>query len=140
MRSPQYGSAHHASLGAACAPDPAHRLAPSRQRCLSIPLQDVGCDAHGDPLRGLVHRVSREVRVARRGLDLSVAQQTSDHREAFSQRQGAAGVRMAQVVQPDVMKSRARSYGAPSLVDVPQVRARLPAWQDPGIPIDAWQG
>ncbi len=41
-------------------------------------LQNVLRDARGDPFRGLLRRIARLVRVARRGFDLSVAQQTTD--------------------------------------------------------------
>ena len=70
--------------------------------------EDIGRDARGDPLRGLLRRIPRQVRVARRSSNLFVAQQTPDHGKGLAQGQGAAGVRMTEVVDPDIMKSSAR--------------------------------
>ena len=52
----------------------------------AVGLQNIRSDAVGDPSRRLVHRLSREVRIARRGLDLTVAEQLADHRQALAQR------------------------------------------------------
>ena len=65
---------------------------------------DIRRDARGDALCGLFHRVARQMGVARRGLYLAVAQQLPDHREGLAQRQGAAGVRVSQVVDPDALE------------------------------------
>ena len=78
------------------------------------------------------------MRVSRRGLDLSVAQKAPDHGKGLAQGQGAAGVRMTEVVDPDIMKSSARPDDLPGVIDLAQVRTRLPAGYDPGIPLDAW--
>ena len=71
--------------------------------------------------------------VSRRRLDLPVAQQTPDHGKGLAQGQGAADVRVAQVMDPHAIEARARADGPPGLVDVPKVRARLPARYDPRV-------
>ena len=54
-------------------------------------VQYVGRDALRNPFRCLVHRIAREMRVARRGLDTRVTEQFPDHGESLAQRQGARG-------------------------------------------------
>ena len=50
--------------------------------------QYVRADAGGNPGRRFLHRVSREMGVAGRRLDLAVTQQLADRRQALAQRQG----------------------------------------------------
>ncbi len=51
----------------------------SRDAFRRVFLQYVGCDAFRDTLRGLMRRVSREVRVSRRGLSPGVAKEFPYH-------------------------------------------------------------
>ena len=51
----------------------------SRDAFRRVFLQYVGCDAFRDTLRGLMRRVSREVRVSRRGLSPGVAKEFLYH-------------------------------------------------------------
>ena len=44
---------------------------------------------------------------------------------------------MAQIVQPQALESRTLADGPPGLVDVPEVRPRLPAGYDPGAVVGA---
>ena len=46
-------------------------------------LQDIRGEAVGDPGRRLVHRLTREMRITRGGLDLAVAEQLADHRQGL---------------------------------------------------------
>ena len=71
--------------------------------------------------------------VARRGLDLPVAQQLPDHREGLPQRQGAAGVGMSQIVDPDVFQARLLADDSPDVIEAAQAPARLPAGYDPRV-------
>ena len=42
-------------------------------------LKDIRCNAAGDPLRRLVEGVPRQMGIARRRLDVAVAEQLPDH-------------------------------------------------------------
>ena len=42
-------------------------------------VQDVDRDALNDPFRRIAHRIAREMGIARRGLDPSMAQEFPDH-------------------------------------------------------------
>ena len=47
-------------------------------------LPNIGRNALGDPLRRLMERVLRQMRVARRRLDIVVTEQLADHRQAVA--------------------------------------------------------
>ena len=67
-----------------------------RKPCALIVSQDVGGDAVGYAGSRFLHRIPREMGIARRGLDLSVAEQLSG--QALTERQGAARIGMSEVV------------------------------------------
>ncbi len=102
-------------------------------RRLAVPLQQVFGDARGDPLGGLTHRIAREMRVARGGLDPRVAQELPDHGESLAERESPRCERMAQVMEAHFVKARARADGPPGVIELPEVRTRLPAGDHPGI-------
>ena len=60
--------------------------------------QNVGRDALRDPFRRLAHRIAREMRIARRGLDPGVTQEFPDHGKALAQRQGPACKGMTKIM------------------------------------------
>ena len=68
--------------------------------------QNVRRDTLRDPFLGLLRRVPSQVRAARRGLDVGVAEQFGDHGEGLAECEGAVGVGMAQVVDPDHPRAR----------------------------------
>ena len=67
-----------------------------RRPCAHIVSQDVGGDAVGYAGSRFLHRIPREMGMARRGLDLSVAEQLSG--QALTERQGAARIGVLEVV------------------------------------------
>ena len=99
--------------------------------------QNIHRDAPGDSLRGLLHRIPRQMRVPGRGLHLAVAQQLSDHRQALPQRQCAAGIRMTQVMDPDAVQAGPHPDNLPGMIEGAHMRAPLPARYDPGIALHA---
>ena len=54
--------------------------------------REVPADAPGDPCRGVLDRVPRQMRVAGGRLHLRVTQQLPDHREAFAERQRSRSI------------------------------------------------
>ncbi len=67
--------------------------------------QDVRADTLGDLGRRRSDRLPREMGVARRRLDLVVAEKLPDHRQAFADRERPRGERMAKIVKPDVVET-----------------------------------
>ena len=59
---------------------------------------EVPADASGDPRGGVLNGIPGKMRVPGCGLHLGVTEQLPNHREAFAQRQGAAGVRVPEIV------------------------------------------
>ena len=102
--------------------------------------QDVRADAAGDLGSGRLHRVPRQMRVSRRDLNLRVAEQLPDHRQALAQRQRARGKAVPQVVDAYVAQAGARPDAPPRVLQVGEMGARLPAGNDPGIVRVARQG
>jgi hypothetical protein len=90
-----------------------HRLSQSREchgaRRFGVKLNDFSGSAVDEsrdiarhPFRRRFDRVSSQVGVARRGLDLRVAEQLADHGQAFAESHGTRRERMAQVVDAHV--------------------------------------
>ena len=52
-------------------------------------LQNIGSNVVGDSFRRLMDRIARQMGVARRRLDIAVAQQLADHRKGFAECQRA---------------------------------------------------
>ena len=73
--------------------------------------QYIRSDAGRDPGRRFLHRVTGEMGVASRRLDLGVPQQLADHRQALAERQGPAGEAVSEIV--DYEHRRARPAPAP---------------------------
>ena len=63
-----------------------------------VAFPQVGADAAGDAGGGGLDRIPGEVGVARRGLDLGVAEQLADHGEALAERQRPRGEGMAYIM------------------------------------------
>ena len=77
--------------------------------------------------------------IPRGRLNLRMPEQFADHRQALAQRQCPRGERVAQVIQPDLIKARPLSDRLPGLVQVHQVGARLVSRDHPGIAGNARQ-
>ena len=90
-------------------------------------------DAPGDPCRGGLDRVPSQMRVSGGRLNLGMAEQLPDHREALAQGQRPRRIRMPDVVDAHVVEPGPHAYGLPRPVDVGHVRARLGSRNDPGI-------
>lgn len=56
-----------------------------------------------DLMRSLPDRIGREVSITRRRLDLGVAEQFSDHREALAEGQAPRSEGVAQIVDPHIL-------------------------------------
>ena len=82
-------------------------------------------DVVGDAGCGVPDGVAGEVGVAGGGLDLGVAQQLRDHRQALAEGKGAARVGVAQVVDAHVVEAGAGAHAAPRLEDAGETLARL---------------
>ena len=68
---------------------------------MRAPAVEDGGDAGGDLLRCRLHRVGGEVGIAGRRLDLGVAEQLADHRQAFAKGHGARREALAEVGEAD---------------------------------------
>ena len=87
-----------------------------------------------------VHGVARQMRIACRGLDLAVAEQLSDHRETFAERQRPRRVTVSEIVDTHILEVGPRPHDEPGVVEIAQPRARLRADDDPGIVGETRQG
>ena len=76
-------------------------------------LQDISGYAVGDPLSGVMDRIARQMSVARRGLDVAVAEQLSDHRQSLPERQRTRSEAVAQVVSSAIRRSGTRERQVP---------------------------
>ena len=86
----RHGRGRQQAPGSA-APDAASAVALPARRRHDVGGDAVGGDAVGHPGRRLAHLVAREMGVARRGLDLAVAQQPADRRQRLAEGQRARG-------------------------------------------------
>lgn len=65
-------------------------------------------DAVADMRRGRLHGIAGKVSVPGSGLNLCMAQQLSDHRQAFAECQRARGKDVPEVMNSHILKFRAR--------------------------------
>ena len=101
---------------------------------------EIPADAPGDPCCGGLDRVARQVRISGGRLDLGVAQQFPDHREALAQGQRCRSKRMAKVMDTRVVEFRLLPDTPPGMLKVGEVTARLPACDHPRVVLAAGQG
>ena len=71
--------------------------------------------------------------IARRGLDLSVAEQLSDHGQALAERQSAARIAVSEVVKPDILQPGTLPVDIPGAVDIAHAGAGGSARYHPGV-------
>ena len=71
--------------------------------------------------------------VAGGGLDLSVAEELADHRQALAGGDRRGGKRVAQVVDADILDAGALADALPGRLQVGQVRAGVLPGDDPGV-------
>ena len=71
--------------------------------------------------------------VSRRGLDLRVAEELADHRQALASGDRHGGEGVAQVVDTDVLNTGALANTPPGRLQVGQVRAGVLPRDDPGV-------
>ena len=86
------------------------------------------------------HRIRRKMRIARRGLHLRVPQKLADHRPALAGGDGGRCVRVAQVVDADVIESGASVHSLPDGVKAGEMGARFLAPNNPRIAGQPWCG
>ena len=91
----------------------------------------------GNGVRSALHGLRREVRISCRGLDLRVAQELPDHRQALTRGDGRGRKGVAQVVDADVLQPRTSADALPEGLEVAQVLARQGAGDDPRVAIEA---
>ena len=77
----------------------------------SIDAEDILPDAGRDLGRRFLHRILRQMRVARRRLHLRVPEQLAHHRQAFPERQRSGGKRASQVMQSNILKAHRLPHG-----------------------------
>ena len=83
------------------------------------------------------HRLGGEVGVARRGLDLRVAQKLADHRQALTRRDSRRRKGVTQVVDTHVLEAGAGTDALPERLKVTDRLARQGADDDPRVAVDA---
>ena len=76
-------------------------------------LQDIRFNAIGDPLRRLMERVLCEMGIASRRLDVAVAEQLADHREALAQSQRLGSIGIPEVVNSPIFQPGAATDALP---------------------------
>ena len=84
-----------------------HRLALG---CLPDILQDIRCYTLCDLRRRFVHRLPRQMCIARGGLDLAVNEEFADHRKRLAQRERPGRIQMTQVMKAHAVQLRPRSH------------------------------
>jgi len=83
------------------------------------------------------HRLGGEVGVARRGLDLRVAEELADHRQALTRGDGRGCEGMAQVVDAHILHPGAGADALPEGLQIAQSLARQRTGDDPWVAFDA---
>ena len=101
-------------------------------RSRTAAIQKIPGDAGGDPRRRGLDRIPLQMRIARRGPDLAVAEQLRDHGQALAKRQRPRSEAVTAVMNPHFLESRPFPYDPPRAVQVGHVRARLLAGDNPG--------
>ena len=86
---------------------------------------------------GRLLAVPGQVGVARRRAHRGMAEQPADHRQARAERQGARGIAVAQVVEPNILQAGLHAQAHPDMVDRHIPAAGLAAGEDPGIVLTA---
>lgn len=104
-------------------------------------LQYIGRNAIGYPLRRLMERVLRQMGVARRRLDIAVAEQLADHRQRLAERQGTGREAVSEIVQPDVFQPGRGPHGPPGTIETAAAEAPVPvvAGEHPGAALPSRQ-
>lgn len=92
--------------------------------------QHGSADGIGNSFGGGLDRIIGQMGIAGGGLHLGMAKQFADHRQAFPQGEGAAGVGMAQVVDAEVGKAGLLPDALPGVLQVGQAAAVLLAGDD----------
>ena len=94
-------------------------------------------DGSGYVIRRRANRLGSEVGVARRRLDLSVAQQSSDHRQPLTRRHRCRGEGVAQVVDANVLQPGPRPHAPPEGLEIAQSLPVQRAGDDPRVAVNA---
>ena len=97
---------------------PSIRAGARTRRGARVAREHVGGDALGNPHRRFMHRVPGQMRIARRRLDLRVAEQPADHRQGFAQRQRPRSVAVPAIVDAQILEPGALAYHLPGIVQV----------------------
>ena len=112
-----------------------------RRNVPATSLKNIRRDALSDPFRRLVDRVVSQMGVARRRLDVAVAEQLADHRQCLPERQGTRREAVSEVVDPDVFQPGRGPHGPPGMVETAAAVAPVPvvARKNPGAVIPSRQ-
>ena len=79
------------------------------------------------PGRRFVHRVSRQMGIASRRLDLGVPQQLADRRQVLAERKGPAGEAVPKIVDTNIVEPGLLSDPIPVVGNVGEAAARFAA-------------
>ena len=83
------------------------------------------------------HGLGGKMGVPRRGLDLRVAEELADHRQALTRRHGSGGKGVAQVVDADVLDPRTGTDALPEGLQITQRLAGQGAGDHPRVAVNA---
>ena len=90
-------------------------------------------EAVRDPVGGSLHRVPRKVGVACGRLDLAVAEELADHRQAFTEGESPGREGVSEVMESYVLEPGLATDHLPRCVQIGQPRAGPAPEDDPGI-------
>ena len=99
-----------------------------------------GFDPVGYAPRGLMHRIPRQMRVARGRRYLAVPEQAADHRQALAERQRPRRERMPAVVQAHVLQSGTVADPDPVPLQIAHAVVPLRARDDMGVVLEPGVG
>ena len=88
-----------------------------------IQQQNVGLNALGDPDSRVLHRILRQMCIARGRFDLRMAEKSADHRKTFAERQRSGCVAVSAIVNAHVFQPGLFADDVPWLVQVARLLA-----------------
>ena len=94
--------------------------------------RQVPADAPGDPRRSVLDGIPGKVRVAGCRLNLGVAEQLPDHREALSQGQRPRSIRVPLVMNSQILRA-GHADASPRMLQAGEMDTRQPAGNDPSV-------
>ena len=113
----------------------AHEAKPCRRSCSEGSVRGrvhVGLKAVSNPRGGGLHRVARKVSVTDGRLDLTVAEELPDHRQAFTEREGPRDKAVGEVMNSHVLEPGLCTHPEPGCVQIGQTNAPIRQTQRSG--------